>query len=318
MKKVLAWAVVLALVFSSFTMAFAADKKAASDFSDYDSIQYKEAVDVMVATGVINGYPDGTFGPTKDVKRSESAKMIAVMLNGGKDIGDEYKSSCTFADSKNHWAAGYIAYCAATKPVIINGRSADVFDPDNNVTGTELAKMALTALGYDPQIQGYTGDQWSANVLRDANKVDLFEGLADDFVPGEPCSREETAQILFNCLKARPVEYDFNVDVTTSDGSSVTVNSKPQQQEYPLYEEVFDGALDADLIRNKLGKPATKWTYERNKIGEYPFDPDYTFTAKDEGFTKALKAYDKDLADSVAKTEEQYEEEGGIYFAMYS
>jgi len=317
MKKVLAWAVVLALVFSSFTMAFAADKKAASDFSDYDSIQYKEAVDVMVATSVINGYPDGTFGPTKDVKRSESAKMIAVMLNGGKDIGDEYKGSCTFADSKNHWAAGYIAYCAATKPVIINGRSADVFDPEGNVTGTELAKMALCALGYDPQIQGYTGDQWSASVLRDANKVGLFEGLADDFVPGEPCSREETAQILFNCLKGTMVEYDTTTSVTVGD-ATVTVNSKVQDQKWPnadspfyrpdpkddnengtkeLYESVFDGKLgQTGTDEDESGRPAHEWEFDDESVGVYPDAADYDFFAKDStSVAKAVKAYDESL-----------------------
>jgi hypothetical protein len=310
MKKVLAWAVVLALVFSSFTMAFAADKKAASDFSDYDSIQYKEAVDVMVATGVINGYPDGTFGPTKDVKRSESAKMIAVMLNGGKDIGDEYKGSCTFADSKDHWAAGYIAYCSATQPVIINGRSADVFDPEGSVTGTELAKMALCALGYDPQIQGYTGDQWSASVLRDADKVGLFDGLADDFVPGEPCSREETAQILFNCLKGTMVEYDTTTSVTVGD-ATVTVNSKVQDQTWPegspkddngngtkeLYESVFDGKLsETNEYADDYGRPTHSWFYDEEEVGSYEADPDDTFVAEDtyDDADEALEEINKD------------------------
>ena len=40
MKKVLAWAVVLALVLSSFTMAFAGESKSAKDFSDYDYFYY--------------------------------------------------------------------------------------------------------------------------------------------------------------------------------------------------------------------------------------------------------------------------------------
>ncbi|MBQ1418935.1 MAG: S-layer homology domain-containing protein, partial [Firmicutes bacterium] len=179
MKKVLAWAVVLALVLSSFTMAFAGQTKTSKDFKDASQIQYTEAVDVMVATGVINGYPDGTFGPQKTVKRSEMAKMIAVMMNGGEDVGDQFKSACPFKDSQNHWAAGYIAYCASEH--IIDGRSADVFDPEAEVTGTEVAKMALTSLGYDSKIQGYTGETWAAAVLKDAKKNNLFDGLDSSF-----------------------------------------------------------------------------------------------------------------------------------------
>ena len=315
MKKVLAWAVALALVLSSFTMAFAADTKTSADFKDASSIQYTEAVDVMVATGVINGYPDGTFGPQKTVKRSEMAKMIACIMNGGEDVGDQYKSACPFADSKDHWAAGYIAFCASEH--IIDGRSADVFDPEAEVTGTEVAKMALTSLGYDSGIQGYTGENWAANVLKDAKKNKLFDGLDSSFVPGDPCSREAAAQILFNMLKAPMVEYDTNTSVTVGD-ATVSVNSKvnkltPEDSGVKddngdgytnLYEDVFGG----DLSQNEedadgFGSPAHSWTYEGDDIGTYVASTDYEFVAEDVGFEDALKAYDEDLYDDFDNNE---------------
>lgn len=307
MKKVLAWAVALALVLSSFTMAFAADTKTSADFSDADQIHYTEAVDVMVATGIINGYPDGTFGPAKTVKRSEMAKMIAVMMNGGEDIGDTFAGSCPFKDSQNHWAAGYIAYCAAEH--IIDGRSADVFDPEAEVTGTEVAKMALTSLGYDSQIQGYTGENWAAAVLKDAKKNDLFEDM-DGFVPAKPCSREEAAQILFNALQATEVEYDTSTSVIIGD-ATVNVNSKvqdvtkPESKDYndngtiQLYEDVFDG----DLVKNPstsddFGRPAHDWTYDKEDVGTYNDEADETFNAEDKFDTAdaAVKDYNEDYA----------------------
>ena len=302
MKKVLAWAVALALVLSSFTMAFAADTKTSADFSDASQINYTEAVDVMVATGIINGYPDGTFGPQKTVKRSEMAKMIAVMMNGGEDIGDQFKGACPFADSKDHWAAGYIAYCASEH--IIDGRSADVFDPEAEVTGTEVAKMALTSLGYDSKIQGYTGENWAAAVLKDAKKNDLFDGLMESFVPGNPCDRESAAQILFNCLKATEVEYNNATSVTVGD-AEVTVNSKVQPVKdkngntVELYEDVFDGKLVNDPTTDN-GKPAHKWTYDGDKVGTYPDSPEYEFFVGDSAsLGAAIKDYDEDLYDDL-------------------
>ena len=293
MKKVLAWAVALALVLSSFTMAFA-DTKTSADFKDASQINYTEAVDVMVATGVINGYPDGTFGPQKTVKRSEMAKMIAVMMNGGEDVGDTYKSACPFADSANHWAAGYIAYCASEH--IIDGRSADVFDPEAEVTGTEVAKMALTSLGYDSKTQGYTGDTWAANVLKDAKKAGLFKGLASDFVPGDPCNRECAAQILFNCLKANTVSYETNTTVTV-DGTQITVNSGIQENEEALYEDVFDGALVQKPSTTSDGKPAHKWLYEKEEIGEYPDAPAESVVAEEaQSVDEALEAINEDYS----------------------
>ena len=288
MKKVLAWAVALALVLSSFTMAFADQAKTSADFKDASQIQYTEAVDVMVATGIINGYPDGTFGPQKTVKRSEMAKMIACIMNGGEDIGDQYKGACPFADSKDHWAAGYIAYCASEH--IIDGRSADVFDPEAEVTGTEVAKMALTSLGYDSGIQGYTGENWAANVLKDAKKNDLFDGLASDFVPGDPCTREAAAQILFNMLKATEVEYDNATSVEVGD-AKVTVNSKVQPVKdaqgntVELYEDVFGGDLTKKDTTTAEGKPAHKWFYEKKEIGEYPDEADETAVVDESGKT---------------------------------
>ncbi len=322
MKKVLAWAVVLALVLSSFTMAFADQTKTSKDFKDGSQIQYTEAVDVMVATGVINGYPDGTFGPQKTVKRSEMAKMISVMLNAGSDIGDQYKDACTFADSKDHWAAGYIAYCAAQH--IIDGRSADVFDPEKEVTGTEVAKMALTSLGYDSKIQGYTGENWAANVLKDANKIELFDGLASDFVPGDPCSREAAAQILFNTLQSNMVEYENGTSVSVGDDVNVVVSSKIQDQTWKpagtevvdgeevvipnakddngdgvkqLYEDVFGGDLSKERSAegDDYGRAGHDWTYNEDAVGTYGDSADATFVAeKNQTIADAIKAFNKD------------------------
>ena len=321
MKKVLAWAVVLALVLSSFTMAFADQTKTSADFKDASQIQYTEAVDVMVALGVINGFPDGTFGPQKTVTRGQMAKMIAVIMNSGEDVGDQYKSACPFADSKSHWAAGYIAYCASEH--IIDGRSADVFDPDADVTGTEVAKMALTSLGYDSKIQGYTGETWAANVLKDAKKNNLFKGLDKSFVPGDPCSREAAAQILFNMLKAVMVQYNNNTSISVGDNTQVVVSSKAEQIENPgdgndnmlnLYEEVFGESSDATLVdkaegkdgKDEFGRNGHTWYVEGDKVGTYTASADYEFTAEKETVTEAIKAYDEDLAEDLAKLTPSY------------
>ena len=296
MKKVLAWAVCLALVLSSFTMAFAGESKTSADFKDASQIQYTEAVDVMVATGIINGFPDGTFGPQKTVTRGQMAKMIACIKNSGEDVGDQYKDTCSFADSKDHWAAGYIAYCANEH--IIDGRSADVFDPDADVTGTEVAKMALTSLGYDSKIQGYTGDTWATAVLRDAKKNNLFDGL-NDFTPADPCSREAAAQILFNMLKTQEVEYKTSLDVQ---GDSVTVDSEVARGD-EMYKDVFDGDLVEKVNhqgstdgRDEYGRPGHAWEYQEEEIGTYTDAPEYEFTAEGEtSIYDALEAYNEDV-----------------------
>lgn len=71
MKKTLV--LVFAGILLGSTVAFAAVKV----FSDVPSnTWYSEAVGRLADKGIIAGYPDGTFGPTKNVNRAELAVML--------------------------------------------------------------------------------------------------------------------------------------------------------------------------------------------------------------------------------------------------
>ncbi|RDY71718.1 S-layer homology domain-containing protein, partial [Halobacillus trueperi] len=55
----------------------------AADFPDVDQeAWYAEYVNALVASGDINGYPDGTFGPLDNINRAQ----IAVLLVNAYDI----------------------------------------------------------------------------------------------------------------------------------------------------------------------------------------------------------------------------------------
>lgn len=53
-----------------------------ADFSDIDDVtlDQQELIKIASGLGIINGYPDGTFGPEKDVTRAEVAVMIDRVL----------------------------------------------------------------------------------------------------------------------------------------------------------------------------------------------------------------------------------------------
>ena len=71
MKKLLA--LVLALVMSMFIVTISN-----AAFSDAADIDYKEAVDVLAAVGVLEG-PDGKFDPKAELTREQAAKIIAYL-----------------------------------------------------------------------------------------------------------------------------------------------------------------------------------------------------------------------------------------------
>ena len=149
LKKVLALALALAMTLTFFAnAAFTDDKSIDADC--------KVAVDTLVALGVLAGDPDGSFRPEDGLTRAEAAKIIYTIRNKGNADASGFVGQPTkFADIANHWAKGYIVYCESLG--IVSGKSDTLFYPDDQVTGSELAKMLLTMLGYKSGMQGYTG-----------------------------------------------------------------------------------------------------------------------------------------------------------------
>ncbi|MFQ9410794.1 MAG: S-layer homology domain-containing protein [Evtepia gabavorous] len=74
---------------------------AGAAFSDQDKIENKEAVDMCAALNIIGGYPDGSYKPAGNIKRSEICKMICVALNGGEEPTLGTPATPTFSDVRN-------------------------------------------------------------------------------------------------------------------------------------------------------------------------------------------------------------------------
>ncbi len=78
-KKVLSLVLCVAVMLSVMVMG------AGAAFSDQDKIENTEAVDACSVLNIIGGYPDGSYKPEGNIKRSEITKMICVALNGGEE-----------------------------------------------------------------------------------------------------------------------------------------------------------------------------------------------------------------------------------------
>ncbi len=191
LKKVLALTVVLATVFS--LTAFAA-------FTDADQINEscQDDINLMNALNVMVGDAEGTFRPNGTISRAEAAKMVYVVRNGGvDDKAAGWTGMKVFSDvPAGAWYEGYVNYCASLG--IIAGVGGNKFNPDGAVTGVELAKMLLVVAGYKPDVQGYTGANWSLNVINDAQQANMFEGYAIAFSASAP--RQWAAKLFSNAI----------------------------------------------------------------------------------------------------------------------
>lgn len=121
-------------------------------FSDVpESSWFYEDVMTLSESGVVSGYPDGTYRPTKKVTTGESLKMI--LLAAGYPEPERVDS---------HWARGYLNF-AIDQGFLV--RYQDISDLDVNMTRGMLAKLAANALGLsDPGTYGTFTDTDSVYV----------------------------------------------------------------------------------------------------------------------------------------------------------
>jgi hypothetical protein len=284
LKKVLSLVLALAMAFSLMSVAFAVDT--ASDFTDYDSITYQDAVDVMTAIGVFNGYDDGTsFNPSGILTREQGAKIITYMMLGSTAADKLETSVAPFSDvPASKWSAGSIAYCAERG--ILAGDGTGKFNPEGTLTGYAFAKMLLTALGYDAQIQGYLGSSWAINVAADAVSAGIdITGV----VLGNELTREQAAEMSFKTLEADVVGYSSKGStITTSDGTTVTIgaseatakssiagrnyNNAPElvtNHDYTtlqFVEQYFNTLKKDTSATDAFSRPGTNWTLDGTSV----------------------------------------------------
>ena len=213
LKRALSLALASIMVLS--VMVIGAGAASYDDFSDKDKIVNKEAVQMLVELGVINGKDDGSYDPTGIVTRAEMAKMICIVLNGGKDPNLGTTVTNSYTDTVGHWASGYIEYC--TQLGIVAGDGTGKFNPNATVTGSEAAKMLLVALGYKSEIEGFTGANWALAVNTRGSQKGLYNGL--NIVVDQGLTRDNAAQMVYNALDAKVVEYSYTL---VTDGSSLS------------------------------------------------------------------------------------------------
>ena len=217
MKKFLSLVLALAMTMSLVTVS-----AGAKDFTDDSKIEYKEAVDVVSALGIVEGYEDGAFNPQNTLTRGAAAKIICNLLLGTTTASALRADTAPYSDvPTTNTFAGYIAYCQ--KEGIISGYADGTFKPAATLTGYAFMKMLLGALGYDSSIEGYTGANWSIAVGKRALGIGLDDGN-DNFVGVNAVTREEACLYAFNTLKATMVEYGSTTNVSVN-GAQVTIGN---------------------------------------------------------------------------------------------
>ncbi len=187
-----------------------APASAASTFSDISGgTKLSEAVEKLVAYGIITGYEDGTFRPDGSITRAEASAVIARFegiatnlpvdaVTGFKDLDE---------DSSSAWARPYVKACVDAG--IINGFDDGTFRAKETVTYEQIIKMVLCAIDYAGVAESEklklealgNATTWSSGFIMAANKFGITQGAVMADVT-KPASRGTVAFLVSNAYKA--------------------------------------------------------------------------------------------------------------------
>ncbi len=163
---------------------------------------YYRSVMKVSASGVIEGYPDGSFRPNKAVSRAEFAKMLVE----GLGLDTEGQEVEVFDDVREgDWYYKYVA--TLYNMGIVKGRSEGKFVPNGAITREEMAKMISLALKAEGKVaeaskanryeDGEEISEWAREHVNVVTDNGIMEGRGGNkFVPKATATRAEVAAVI--------------------------------------------------------------------------------------------------------------------------
>ncbi|MFA6992435.1 MAG: S-layer homology domain-containing protein [Candidatus Gracilibacteria bacterium] len=176
------------------------------------------AIEYLREKGIINGYPDGNFGPDNPVNRAEATKIIT----GAFAIPTDGEYEILFPDVLD--SAWYFKYVMGAREAgLINGYEDGKFKPVNTVNLAESMKILLLASGpdFDPEQQDVEGKifndvdnaAWYAPYVSYGKDKNIL--MADDdgnIVSWQNMTRGKFAEIVYRMMIVKENEFKpFNM-----------------------------------------------------------------------------------------------------------
>lgn len=255
MKKVLSLVLVIAMVLSSMSFAFA------GTFTDIADTDYAKAVETLTALGVVTGYEDGTYRPDKTVTRAEMAKLIVEILGYGDLVAG---SKSQFTDTQGHWADPWIALAAGKGLVLGTGEGK--FTPDRTVSYDEAITMVVRALGYTDASNELKSMTWPTNFKVKAAELGLTKDVK---LATAGADRGGVAQLLFNALTATLVTVNSDGDIIKSTTQTTDSQGKVVVEYTELLSRIADYDSSFVVSTDKLD-PKNK-NYAGDKVDLEPY-----------------------------------------------
>lgn len=153
----------------------------------------------------LTGYPDGSFGPNRNMTRGEVATMFANLLTEKMKPGKVYEN--TFTDvPADLWCANYIGYVQQFG--LISGYEDGSFRPDAPITRAEFATIACRFEELTEGTKTFSDvpeTHWAYRFIRYAAHRGWVSGYEDGtFKPDQYITRAEVVTVTCQLLERIP------------------------------------------------------------------------------------------------------------------
>lgn len=166
-----------------------------ANFTDVsESHEYYEAIQYVEEQEIVSGYPNGSFQPDQKINRAEFTKIIVNARFDESTIESCVLDPRVFPDFNHEdWFTAYV--CLAQSEGIINGYPDGTFQPSNDITFGEAAKMVVN--GFDTPTQETEGE-WYQPFIDALEQAQAVPPSVSE--PGQLITRGEMAEIIYRLL----------------------------------------------------------------------------------------------------------------------
>jgi len=202
------------------------------------------------------GYPEGTFGHSKNMTRSEAVVMFSRLLSKSVNMSVDYRNNYYPDVDLNAWYANQVCYMQRLGVLADYSRDGR-FRPGDYVTRAEFAALAAHFDNLAPTNKNVFSDvpnsHWAVKYINSAAAKGWILGYPDGtFKPEANITRAEVVTLVNKMLNR------------SADGDYLSANRNSLPKDYIdltaahwAYLQIMEASVSHDYIRDSAGE---RWT----------------------------------------------------------
>ncbi|MBS6535409.1 S-layer homology domain-containing protein [Peptoniphilus harei] len=180
--------------------------------------EVKDIKEIKTFNQYVVGYPDGTFGPERNITRAEAVAMFTRLVRGKVETTSR---TTRYSDANNQWYSDALNY--ATDKGYISGYTNGKFNPNANMTREEFAQMISKYVAENVKkvedntlisFKDVSDKNWSKSAIQDALERGIIKGYEDGTFRGDrDITRAEAVRMLNRTFDRKTTEKSITKDI---------------------------------------------------------------------------------------------------------